>query len=196
MFRISERKASEFFFLFFCSYRSAAIQSEKLTSCLAFWPRFFSMPSYLDHVRSNNHARLFSYPRPYIYTYVNIHMCRYRIYVATPVPQRVKSTFYFDEPSGYDTRSRRYPLVVQLFFFFSFFHPYLFRYPPPPRITFILFHVSPARIRPLVRMEILEKFLRRKSRGKIHTNRGNKNRNLYTFHNKKVSPRVSERKYI
>lgn len=154
------------------------------------------MPSYLDHVRSNNHARLFSYPRSYIYTYVNIHICRYRIYVATPVPQRVKSTFYFDEPSGYDTRSRRYPLVVQLFLFFFLFPSVPVSIFPPPRITFILFHVSPARIRPLVRMEILEKFLRRKSRGKIHTNRGNKNRNLYTFHNKKVSPRVSERKYI
>lgn len=154
------------------------------------------MPSYLDHVRSNNHARLFSYPRSYIYTYVNIHMCRYRIYVATPVPQRVKSTFYFDEPSGYDTRSRRYPLVVQLFFFFSFSIRTCFDIPLPPELLLFSSPRLPARIRPLVRMEILEKFLRRKSRGKIRTNRGNKNRNLYTFHNKKVSPRVSERKYI
>lgn len=196
--RVSNKwtKSVRIFFSFFCSYRSAAIQSEKLTSCLAFWPRFFSMPSYLDHVRSNNHARLFSYPRPYIYTYVNIHICRYRIYVATPVPQRVKSTFYFDEPSGYDTRSRRYPLVVQLFFFFSFSIRTCFDIPLPPELLLFSSPRLPARIRPLVRMEILEKFLRRKSRGKIRTNRGNKNRNLYTFHNKKVSPRVSERKYI
>lgn len=53
--------------------------------------------------------------------------------MATPVPQRVKSTFYFDEPSGYDTRSRRYPLVVQLFlFFFSFSIRTCFDIPPPP----------------------------------------------------------------
>lgn len=104
------------------------------------------MPSYLDHVRSNNHARLFSYPRSYIYTYVNIHICRYRIYVATPVPQRVKSTFYFDEPSGYDTRSRRYPLVVQLFlFFFSFSIRTCFDIPPPPPELLLFSSTCPRR---------------------------------------------------
>ena len=41
--RVSNKwtKSVRIFFSFFCSYRSAAIQSEKLTSCLAFWPRFF-----------------------------------------------------------------------------------------------------------------------------------------------------------
>lgn len=57
--------------------------------------------------------------------------------MATPVPQRVKSTFYFDEPSGYDTRSRRYPRRPIILFF-----SIRTCFDIPPELL-ILLHVSP-----------------------------------------------------
>lgn len=180
---MNEKRVRIFFFFF--AAIDCAIQSEKLTA-----PRvlaaFFSLPSYLDHVRSNNHARLFSYPRPYFYTYVNIHICRYRIYVATPVPQRVKSTFYFDEPSGYDTRSRRYPRrpIILFFSIRTCFHI-------PPELL-ILFHVSPREFdRSFAwKFALFEKFLRMKSRRKIHTTR------TYTIIRIEIYTRSWTRRYL
>lgn len=70
--------------------------------------------SYLDHVRSNNRVQLFPDPT---YTDDGTFIHIRRIYVATLVPQH-ESTFYYDEPSGHDSRARG-NVFVELFFFSS-----------------------------------------------------------------------------
>lgn len=192
------RKASEFLILFFFFFFSAAIdcaktKSEKLTASRVL-AAFFPILSYLDHVRSNNHARLFSYPRSYFYTYVNIHICRYRIYVATPVPQRVKSTFYFDVAKrlrhSLEAISSNRPIIL--------FLPVRTCFDIPPELL-ILFHV-PARIRPHENLRCSRNFcVTEKSKKRTYVTRHteNKNRNLYSFSStRRRFFEVSKWKYI
>lgn len=183
------------FFLFFFSAAidCAKTKSEKLTASRVL-AAFFPILSYLDHVRSNNHARLFSYPRSYFYTYVNIHICRYRIYVATPVPQRVKSTFYFDVAKrlrhSLEAISSNRPIIL--------FLPVRTCFDIPPELL-ILFHV-PARIRPHENLRCSRNFcVTEKSKKRTYVTRHteNKNRNLYSFSStRRRFFEVSKWKYI